>query len=53
MINVDGVITGNFRCDLSGMDLNRNWKSPSNLLHPQIYSIKNEVITLVNQGCKI
>lgn len=26
MINVDGVIFGNFRCDLSGMDLNRCWK---------------------------
>jgi len=41
MINVDGVISGNFRCDLSGMDLNRNWKTPSSLLHPQIFSIKN------------
>lgn len=41
MINVDGVICGNFRCDLTGMDLNRNWKNPSNLLHPQIFSIKN------------
>jgi len=41
MINVDGVICGNFRCDLAGMDLNRNWKNPSNPLHPQIFSIKN------------
>lgn len=41
MINVDGVISGNFRCDLTGMDLNRNWKNPSSILHPQIYSIKN------------
>ncbi len=28
MINVDGVIYGNFRCDLAGYDLNRAWKSP-------------------------
>ena len=41
MINVDGVICGNFRCDLAGMDLNRNWKNPSTILHPQIFSIKN------------
>lgn len=41
MINIDGVINGNFRCDLSGVDLNRNWKNPSSILHPQIYSIKN------------
>lgn len=53
MINVDGIISGNFRCDLSGMDLNRNWKYPSALLHPQIFSIKNEVLSLVNQGYKI
>lgn len=41
MINVDGVVSGNFRCDLMGMDMNRNWKSPSALLHPQIFSIKS------------
>lgn len=28
MINVDGVIYGNFRCDLGGFDLNRTWKEP-------------------------
>lgn len=28
MINVDGVIYGNFRCDLAGFDLNRVWKNP-------------------------
>ena len=26
MINVDGVIYGNFRCDVTGVDLNRRWK---------------------------
>ncbi len=26
MINVDGVIYGNYRCSLSGIDLNRVWK---------------------------
>jgi len=25
MINVDGVIYGNYRCSLSGIDLNRVW----------------------------
>ena len=47
MINIDGVINGNFRCDLSGIDLNRNWKNPSSILHPQIFSIKNELNNLV------
>jgi cytosolic carboxypeptidase protein 2/3 len=26
MVNVDGVIYGNFRCDVTGVDLNRRWK---------------------------
>jgi murein tripeptide amidase MpaA len=26
MINVDGVMYGNYRCSLSGIDLNRTWK---------------------------
>jgi hypothetical protein len=29
MINIDGVINGNYRCSLVGSDLNRRWKSPS------------------------
>lgn len=46
MINVDGVIYGNFRCDLSGMDLNRNWKNPNKLLHPHLCAIKEEIARL-------
>jgi murein tripeptide amidase MpaA len=34
MINVDGVIHGNYRASLSGHDLNRRWASPSKKLHP-------------------
>lgn len=40
MVNVDGVIYGNFRCDLGGVDLNRKWKEPSKILHPQIFKIR-------------
>ncbi len=29
MMNVDGVIHGNNRCSLVGVDLNRRWKEPS------------------------
>ena len=46
MINVDGVIYGNSRCDIGGFDMNRNWKNPSKILHPQIVSIKEEIIKL-------
>lgn len=46
MINVDGVIYGNFRCDLGGVDLNRNWKNPCRILHPQVTAIKEEIENL-------
>jgi murein tripeptide amidase MpaA len=29
MLNVDGVIIGNFRCSLAGVDLNRKWHRPN------------------------
>lgn len=28
MLNPDGVIVGNYRCSLSGYDLNRQWITP-------------------------
>lgn len=34
MINVDGVIYGNFRTNLGGFDLNRQWIDPNKWLHP-------------------
>ncbi len=43
MFNVDGVIYGNFRCDVSGFDLNRQWRTPHRILHPQIWSLKNHI----------
>ena len=46
MINVDGVIYGNFRCDISGSDLNRCWDSPIEQLYPQVYHIKQRVMSL-------
>lgn len=52
MINVDGVIYGNYRSDLSGFDLNRMWKNPIKELHPQIYAIK-EHIKLLSLSRKI
>ena len=44
MINVDGVIYGNFRCDVTGVDLNRRWIDPSRVFHPQIFDIKKKLI---------
>jgi hypothetical protein len=40
MLNPDGVINGNYRCGLAGVDLNRCWIDPSPKLHPTIYHAK-------------
>ena len=32
MLNPDGVINGNYRCALTGCDLNRRWKNPSKVI---------------------
>ena len=40
MLNIDGVINGNYRCNLAGVDLNRQWIDPSRKLHPTIYNTK-------------
>lgn len=49
MVNVDGVIYGNSRCDLAGFDLNRTWRHPIKELHPQIYAIKKRLKALANK----
>ena len=40
MLNPDGVIFGNYRASLLGVDLNRRWLKPSRILHPPIYWAK-------------
>lgn len=49
MINVDGVIYGNFRCDIGGVDLNRQWSDPHPLLHPQVHAIRRRVEQLAEE----
>ena len=51
MLNPDGVIHGNYRCSLSGADLNRCYADPLPTLHPTICSIKSLLIsTHENRG---
>ncbi|EAR88956.3 zinc carboxypeptidase family protein (macronuclear) [Tetrahymena thermophila SB210] len=53
MVNPDGVLYGNFRCNLSGVDLNRQWSNPNKLLHPTVYSIKNLISKYRQQDYQI
>ena len=41
MLNPDGVIYGNYRSSILGVDLNRRWRNPSKFLHPPIYYAKS------------
>ena len=40
MVNIDGVIHGNYRTCLVGADLNRRWKKPKRKQFPVISTIK-------------
>lgn len=40
MLNPDGVIVGNYRCSLSGRDLNRNYKTKLRDSYPIIWHFK-------------
>lgn len=52
MLNVDGVINGNYRCSLAACDLNRKWTKPSKALHPPVYFTKKLCETLVEKDHK-
>ena len=40
MLNPDGVINGNYRCNLAGNDLNRVWNDPNKRIHPTVFHSK-------------
>lgn len=48
MINVDGVIIGNYRASMSGNDLNRRYMMPDPRLHPEVVAVKNLIIDIQN-----
>lgn len=43
MVNVDGVISGNYRSNISGTDINRQWQFPSKKGHPEVFWLKQEI----------
>ena len=45
MVNVDGVINGNYRSNISGNDVNRQWFFPSKKFHPEIYHLKEDILS--------
>ncbi|CAH8866769.1 unnamed protein product [Trichobilharzia szidati] len=43
MLNPDGVIVGNYRCSLTGRDLNRNYRQPRKDIFPTVWTVKQLV----------
>lgn len=43
ILNPDGVIVGNYRCSLSGRDLNRNYKTVLKESFPSIWHTKSMI----------
>jgi len=39
-MNPDGVICGNYRNSLAGVDLNRQWINPEPEFHPEVWAVK-------------
>ena len=55
MLNPDGVVIGNSRSSLVGVDLNRRWNNPNSIIHPEIHFLKLSMIDQVqrNNGISI
>lgn len=45
-LNPDGVISGNYRNSIAGVDLNRQWINPDEEFHPEIYHLKQHLTYL-------
>jgi len=54
MVNVDGVLYGNSRCDISGSDINRKWtKFPNKFVYPIIAEVRNMFLSAAQQELEI
>lgn len=53
MVNPDGVIHGNTRAELTGIDPNRAWKKTSKNITPSIHYIKKQIQKTKEETCFI
>ena len=49
MLNPDGVIVGNYRTSLSGVDLNRVYKNPIEVVYTVYVNKKSPYSTVITQ----
>lgn len=48
MVNVDGVVHGNSRTTLAGVDPNRTWTDPNPVIHPEVILSGSELPSSVS-----
>lgn len=53
MLNIDGVVCGNYRTSFAGVDLNRRWTEPDPLLHPSVQGLKSVMTSIKQQKREI
>ncbi|CAI2371044.1 unnamed protein product [Moneuplotes crassus] len=53
MFNPDGVFYGNNRTSLSGVDLNRRWSKPDQIMHPEVFYLKSLIHALGKEEVSI
>lgn len=49
MVNIDGVVLGNYRGNFAGFDLNRCWLKPEQSKQPEALLIKNAIRKLLKK----
>jgi hypothetical protein len=50
MLNPDGVVLGNYRCNVLGFDLNRHWLTPDRVRHAPVAQVKTVIAAMVARG---
>jgi murein tripeptide amidase MpaA len=50
MMNVDGIVFGNYRASLTGLDPNRQWENTPTSVFPEISAVKDLVSRLSKKG---
>ncbi|KAL4479175.1 hypothetical protein ABPG72_009005 [Tetrahymena utriculariae] len=50
MVNPDGVVVGNSRASVKGVDLNRGWEACDSNVYPEIYCIKQRIQQLNDEN---
>ena len=53
MLNPDGVIVGNTRCNLAGGDLNRQYKHCVPAVYPSVFHVKELIAKLIEDNVRI